>query len=153
MTVTLDPVPPDDHDPFFAMFDTYHRELDAFDPHAAEGGWDPVRGRAAILEDMDDRELFWILDGPERAGFIMTRTLPDWPDESREVCSIAEFYVVPSVRRRGVGRAAVVALLVEHRRRGTFEVEAGILPDNAPARAFWASLGFEVRSIVTARRP
>jgi hypothetical protein len=47
----------------------------------------------------------------------------------------------------------VEALLAEHRRRGTALVEAGILSGNQPARAFWAALGFELRSLQTARRP
>jgi GNAT superfamily N-acetyltransferase len=83
----------------------------------------------------------------------VVRVFPDFPDDSRDVASIAEFTVLPAYRRRGVGRAAIEALLVAHRERGAFEVEAGILDGNAPAKAFWAALGFDVRSIVTARRP
>ncbi len=153
MAVMLAPVARRDHDAFFAMMRVYHRELDAYDPATAERPWDPDRYEAAVRADMEGRELLWILDGGERAGFAMVRTLPDWPDEARTVASILEFYVAPPFRRRGVGTAAVEALLAEHRRRGTDEVEAGILRDNAPALAFWERLGFGVRSYLTTRRP
>ncbi|MCK9487499.1 MAG: GNAT family N-acetyltransferase [Dehalococcoidia bacterium] len=149
--VALVPVPAEEYDEFFAMLATYHAELDTYDPHAED--WDAEVHRRAVLDDMEGREVSWVLADGERAGLLMVRVLPDWPDESREVASIAEFYVAPPFRRRGVGREAIVALLADHRARGTFEVEAGILALNEPARAFWASLGFEVRNIVTARRP
>ena len=81
------------------------------------------------------------------------RTLPDFPDDTRMVATISEFYVLPASRRQGVGGAAVAAILDDHRARGTFEVEAGILRDNFLARAFWARMGFELRFYQTARRP
>lgn len=152
--VALVPVAKREYDDFFAMFEHYHRELDRYDTDAWDG--DALRFdryRRAMLDDMHGRELLWIVEGGERAGFAVVRTLPDWPDETRMVASIAEFYVVPDQRRRGIGRAAVEELLAEHRRRGTALVEADILRDNEPAKAFWASLGFEVQSIATARRP
>ena len=109
--------------------------------------------RAAVLDDLEGREQLWIRADGERAGFAVVRTLPDWPREDRDVAEIAEFYVEPAFRRRGVGQAAVTALLAEHRRRGTHLVEASILRDNDAAHAFWAALGFETRSTVTRRRP
>ena len=35
---------------------------------------------------------------------------------------------------------AVEAIVADHRERGTYEVEAGILRDNFLARAFWARM-------------
>jgi ribosomal protein S18 acetylase RimI-like enzyme len=81
------------------------------------------------------------------------RLVDHWPQEERQIASIAEFTVLPAFRRRGIGTAAVRAVLDDQRARGTYEVEASILPGNEPAHAFWASLGFGVRSIITARRP
>ena len=141
-----------EYDDFFAMFETYHHELDPYAPEADEP-WSIDLYRAAVLDDLDGREMLWIRADGERAGFVVVRTLPDWPYEDRTVAEVAEFYVAPEFRRRGVGAAAVTALLAEHRRRGTHLVEAAILRDNEPARAFWASLGFETRSVVTARPP
>lgn len=156
MAVTLAPIPPDERDDFFAMLATYQAELDQYDAHSA--AWDPEVHRRAIEEDLalpdsGGREISWVLVDGERAGFLMVRVLPDWPDESRDVASVAEFYIAPRFRRRGAGRAAIEALLADHRERGTFEVEAGILARNEPALAFWEAMGFEVRNVVTARRP
>lgn len=141
-----------EYDDFFAMFETYHRELDPYDPDGVDEQWSIETYRAAVLDDLEGREMLWIRADGGRAGFVVVRTLPDWPHEEREVAEIAEFYVVPEMRRLGVGQAAVRALLSEHRRRGTYLVEASILRGNEPARAFWASLGFETRSIVTGLR-
>ncbi len=152
MDVRLAPIEEREYDDFFALMEVYQRELDPFDP-AADDPWDSERHRAAVLDDMDGRELWWIEADGTRAGFVMVRLVDDWPQEERQIASIAEFYVLPEHRRRGVGTAAIHAVLADHRERGTYEVEASILPGNEAARAFWAALGFEVRSIITARRP
>jgi predicted acetyltransferase len=150
-TVTLVAVDETEYDDFFAMMGPYHEELD---PYALEPEpWDAERGRTRILGNMDGRELLWIIHDGARAGFAMVRTLPDWGNESRMIAEIAEFYVLPVHRRTGVGRAAVEALLADHRRRGTALVEAGILRGNEPAIAFWATMGFEVEFLQTSRRP
>ena len=151
--VVLVPVREREYDDFFAMFETYHHELDAYDPDAANEPWSIEEYRTAVLDDLEGREQLWIRADGERAGFVVVRTLPDWPREDRDIAEIAEFYVVPDARRRRVGSAAVTALLAEHRRRGTYFIEASILRDNDAAHGFWAALGFETRSTVTRRRP
>ena len=153
MTVTLAPVPEGEHAAFFVLLRAYMAEMDRFDPDAAHTPFDVERYIAAMLEDMEGREFLWILADGARAGLAIVRTLPDFPDDRRMVATIGEFYVRPEARRGGVGRAAVEAILADHRARGTYEVEAGILRDNLPARAFWERLGFELRFYQTARRP
>jgi predicted acetyltransferase len=69
--------------------------------------------------------------------------------------SIAEFAVVPSHRRAGVGRAAVESLAERARRAGAQHLEAKIHPDNARAGLFWSAVGFEQvpsTGVVTTRR-
>lgn len=152
MSVSLAAVAEREHDDFFAMFERYSLELAPYDPFGPEA-FDLPQYRRAVLADMEGRELLWIVEGGERAGFAMVRTSPDWPDASRSIASIVEFYVLPERRRAGAGRAAVEALLAEHRRRGTALVEAAVLRDNEGAKAFWAALGFDVQFLQTARRP
>jgi predicted acetyltransferase len=58
--------------------------------------------------------------------------------------SIAEFYVVPSRRLGGVGRAAIDAVAGLARSAGAAHLEAKVHPDNQKALPFWLSVGFEV---------
>ncbi|HEU0206843.1 MAG TPA: ribosomal protein S18-alanine N-acetyltransferase [Pseudolysinimonas sp.] len=51
--------------------------------------------------------------------------------------------VAPDVRRRGLGRALVVALLDESRSRAAREVFLEVRADNPNARDLYSSLGFE----------
>jgi GNAT superfamily N-acetyltransferase len=140
-----------EYDDFFAMAGPYHDELE---PYVTDDvPWDPDRWRSAVLSDMEGRELLWIVADGTHAGFAVVRTNADWPNDERAIASITEFYVLPEQRRRGVGRAAIEALLAEHRRRGTALVEAAILALNEPAREFWAGLGFEVEFLQTSRKP
>ncbi|HJM88689.1 MAG TPA: GNAT family N-acetyltransferase [Dehalococcoidia bacterium] len=140
-----------EYEGFFTMAGPYHEELE---PYVTDDvPWDADRWRTAVLNDMEGRELLWIVADGTRAGFAVIRTIADWPNEERKIASIAEFYVLPGQRRRGIGHAAVEALLAEHRRRGTALVEAAILAPNEPARAFWAGLGFEVEFLQTSRKP
>lgn len=151
--VGLEPVLILDYDEFFDMLRTYMAEMDAFDPEAEEIPYDVDLYIDAMLETMDGREFYWIIESGKRVGMAIIRYLPDFPDEMRMVATISEFYVLPEHRRRGIATAAVEAILEDHRGRDTYEVEAGILRDNAPARAFWERMGFGLRSYVTARRP
>ena len=151
--VSLVPIAEAEYDDFFALFAEYYSEMARYedDPETVE---EHLRYyRPAMLADMEGRELYWIAVDGDQGGFIVVRYLPDWPREERMIASIAEFYVLPDYRRGGVGTAAVEALLAEHRDRGTYLVEADILVRNAPAKAFWAGLGFETQFLQTGRRP
>ena len=152
MAVTLARVEERDLDAFFAMLRDYMGELDAYDS-TADAPFDVDRYANAMRDDLEEREFLWVLEADRRAGLAIVRTLPDFPQDEHMIATISEFYVVPAARRRGVGRAAVEAILREHRTRGTWEVEAGILAANTGAQAFWADLGFVTRSIYTSRRP
>lgn len=151
--VTLVPVAERDYDAYFALMREYMRELDEYDPAGAESDADFERRRARTLDDMEDRELLWIEADGVRAGLLMVRSDPRWLKPEETVASISEFYVLPAFRRRGVGTAAVEALLAEHRARGTAEMQADILRDNEPAIAFWARMGFGTQMLLTTRRP
>jgi len=152
MAVTLRAVRPREYDDFFAMLAEYMAELDPFDPTAADDPWDSALHREAVLDDMEGRELLWIDADGLRAGLAIVRVYPDFPDDSRDVAEIAEFYVLPATRGRGVGTAAVEAIAADHRERGTHTLNASILRGNEDALRFWERLGFIVRSFETTRR-
>jgi predicted acetyltransferase len=56
--------------------------------------------------------------------------------------SIAEFTVIPSQRRAGVGRAAIEALRARACSEGAAYLEAKVHPNSRGALPFWLSLGF-----------
>jgi len=147
--VTLAAVVPADFDVFYARFDSYRRELDAFDACGPDT-LPLARYREAHAEDGCDR--WWLLANGERSGLAIVRVVADWPDDRRQVAEILDLGVDGIARRRGVGRAAVEALRAHY--RGTVAtVEASILAGNDPALAFWAALGFLPRAIQTSREP
>jgi ribosomal protein S18 acetylase RimI-like enzyme len=151
VTVELVPVEGPSLEEFLAHFDAYRHELEAYSHEPDTLPLD--RYGEAIRRDPDGQELLWIESDGKRAGFLLVREFEDWPDDSRTVVDIAECYVAPEFRRQGVGRAAVEALLERERRRDTALVEASVLRENEAGAAFWAALGFAVRSIRTAREP
>ena len=137
---------------FVAMLGDYLRELDAYDLP-----WDPAPPAEsyalAFDEDPDGQDIEWIEADGERAGFLISRVVPDWPDDERTIAEVMECYVTQPFRRRGVGRAAIDAWLARQRADGVAQVEASVLSRNAAALAFWERMGFEVRAVQTVRRP
>ena len=150
--VELREIAPGEREAFFAMLADYLAELDAY-----ELPWDPAPPveayRAALDADPDGQQVEWMIAGGERAGFLITRVVPDWPEEDREIGEVIECYVEPAQRLGGVGRAAVEIWLARMRAQGVSAVEASVLSQNTPARRFWERLGFETRSVQTMRRP
>lgn len=140
-------------DPDFARwYGDYVHELDVF----ASEPTDLALSLAAWADD-PDAEVSWIetVDDSTQSGttvgFCIVRVLPDWPQADRSIGEIAEFMIAGDARRRGLGRAAVEALLGELRDRGVTEVEAAILTGNEAAVTFWARLGFRPHSVTTTR--
>lgn len=61
-------------------------------------------------------------------------------------CYLAELYVVPQQRRRGVGRTLVHAAISEARERGAETMEIGVDEPDLPARRLYENMGFTNRS-------
>ena len=63
--------------------------------------------------------------------------------------TVAAIAVLPSLRRRGVGRALIIAARaeVQAERGGAPHLGAGVHEDNWVARAFFARLGFVERTV------
>ncbi len=57
-------------------------------------------------------------------------------------CYLAELYVVPEHRGRGIGRALMLESLETARRRGADRIELGTSEDDRAAVALYESLGF-----------
>ena len=91
-SVELREVAPGEREAFFAMLADYLAELDAY-----ELPWDPAPPveayREAIDADPDGQQIEWVVADGERSGFLITRVVPDWPEEAREVGEVIESYV------------------------------------------------------------
>lgn len=57
--------------------------------------------------------------------------------------------VAPRARRRGTGRALVVAAEAELRRRGCMKINLQTFPENDAAITFWKSVGYRVEPRVS----
>jgi ribosomal protein S18 acetylase RimI-like enzyme len=60
-------------------------------------------------------------------------------------CYLAELYVVPAQRGRGLGRALMLAAMELARERGADHMDLGTSDDDVAARALYESLGFSNR--------
>jgi L-amino acid N-acyltransferase YncA len=84
-----------------------------------------------VVEDEGGTVVAWASAPPYRPGRSTYR-------------GVAEFsiYVARGARRRGVGRAALSALLDEAERRGSWKLVSRIFPENEARLALCRSLGF-----------
>ena len=63
--------------------------------------------------------------------------------QGRQLGDLTELYVRPNARRRGIARELVRAVVSELSERGAAFVTGGVGLDNAAARAFYESAGFQ----------
>jgi ribosomal protein S18 acetylase RimI-like enzyme len=99
-----------------------------------------VRVETLLAED----ELTVLLAGDGPDGLALLRFRPAIWSEALE-CYLAELYVVPALRGRGLGRALMAAALDTARRRGADHIELGTSETDIAARALYESLGFSNR--------
>ena len=55
---------------------------------------------------------------------------------------VNDFFVEPTLRRKGVGRALATKILEEAKAMHIDQIDLEVLPSNAAAAAFWKSMGF-----------
>ena len=100
---------------------------------------DLLARRIALLMERGDSEAFLAGDGPD--AFAIVRYRPSMYAEHDE-CYLAELYVVPALRGRGIGRAVMDAVFARARERGCGHIELNTSTDDHAARALYEKLGF-----------
>ncbi len=65
--------------------------------------------------------------------------------ELGRVLVVNDFFVDPTTRRKGVGRALATKLLEEAKAMHVDRIDLEVLPSNATATAFWKSMGFRTQ--------
>jgi len=112
-----------DASPIAAMMTAYLRELTTDGPFEYP--------QLARYWSDPDRVAYLIRDEARDVGFVLVRRHPETSS-----CELAEFYVMPGWRRRGIGSVAARAVFARH--PGWWHLQ--ILANNAAAQAFWRSV-------------
>jgi ribosomal protein S18 acetylase RimI-like enzyme len=121
------------------LLDAFNREFDEASPGAA---W--IAERLGELLAGGDTAVLVGGDGPGSEAAAVLRFRPGLWSRALE-CYLAELYVVPSSRGRGLGRALLEASMAVARERGADRIELGTSEDDIVARALYESLGFTNR--------
>jgi ribosomal protein S18 acetylase RimI-like enzyme len=95
-------------------------------------------------ELLADGEITVLLAGDGPDGLAVLRFRPGLWSRALE-CYLAELYVVPDRRGRGLGRALMEAAIELARQEGADYMELGTSEDDVAARALYESLGFSNR--------
>jgi ribosomal protein S18 acetylase RimI-like enzyme len=109
---------------------------------------DPTPGPAWLAERisrlLDERQTAVLLGGTGPDGLAVLRFRPAiWTDALE--CYLAELYVAPEHRGRGLGRALMQAAIELAADRGADRMELGTGEQDLAARALYESLGFSNR--------
>jgi len=99
--------------------------------------------RLRQLLDGGDTLVLLAGEGPDGVAVLRFR-MSIW--SSGLECCLAELYVVPDLRRRGLGRALMDAALREARSRGADTMDIGVDEPDTAARRLYESLGFTNRA-------
>jgi ribosomal protein S18 acetylase RimI-like enzyme len=116
------------------LLDAFNREFDDPTPGPAK-----LEARLRELIDGGDTDVVLGGDGPDGLAVLRFR-VSIW-SEGLE-CYLAELYVVPERRRRGLGRALMLAAMELARGRGADYMDLNTGEQDVAARALYESLGF-----------
>jgi ribosomal protein S18 acetylase RimI-like enzyme len=102
-----------------------------------------LAARIAYLLEGGDTVVLLVGDGPDGLAVLRFRAAI-W--SSGLECYLAELYVVPARRGRGLGRALMEAALHTARERGADTMDIGVDEPDLAARQLYESLGFTNRA-------
>jgi ribosomal protein S18 acetylase RimI-like enzyme len=123
-----------DADVIGRLLHDFNSEFDEVTPGPAA-----IAGR--VRELLAGDEFIVLLAGDEARGLAVLRFRPSIWTERLE-CYVAELYVQPEHRRRGLGRALMKASLDAARGQGADFIEVATSEDDVGARALYESFGF-----------
>jgi predicted acetyltransferase len=122
------------------LWQLYRHDLSEFrDSHPNDAGLFKTAPLDAFLKPGADRRAYLVRSDGRPAGFVLVGGLESGPHR------IDDFFVVRSVRRAGVGRAAATAAFARH--PGRWRI--GFQNENPRAARFWRRLAADVGSEVS----
>jgi ribosomal protein S18 acetylase RimI-like enzyme len=121
----------------------YHTQLDARMPQMAAGA--PAAYASRLIEvrnDAQTRALVAEVDGAV-VGYVLGAIVDLTPDlfEHEDVGFVADIYVEPAFRRRGIARLLFHAICDWFAERDVHHVEWQVAVANGEARRFWETVG------------
>jgi ribosomal protein S18 acetylase RimI-like enzyme len=116
------------------LLDRFNREFDEATPG-------PAALAQRLAELMAVGDTFVLLAEEPPTGLAVLRLRPALWTQGLE-CYLAELYVVPERRRRGLGRAIMLGALEIARSRGADSMDLGTDEGDHAAHALYKSLGF-----------
>jgi ribosomal protein S18 acetylase RimI-like enzyme len=99
---------------------------------------------ARMVELLEQGQTAVLLAGATPDGLAVLRFRPAIWSQALE-CYLAELYVAPQMRGRGLGRALMQAAIELARTRGADHMDLGTGEQDAAARGLYESLGFDNR--------
>jgi ribosomal protein S18 acetylase RimI-like enzyme len=126
-----------DADDVARLLDDFNREYDDPSP-----GPERLAQRIRRLLGEGDTAVLLVGDGPD--GLAVLRFRPSIWSEGLE-CYLAELYVAPISRGRGLGRALMEEAIAYARGRGADYMDLNTGEDDVAARRLYESLGFSDR--------
>lgn len=129
----------DDAEAIGALLHDFNTEFGDYTP-----GPDALAARFRTL--LSGRDTAVLLGGGTPRGLAVLRFRPAIWTEALE-CYLAELYVVPDQRGRGLGRSLLEAALDLAREHGADRIELGTSEDDVAARALYESAGFTNREL------
>lgn len=127
----------DDADAVGRLLDAFNREFDEPTPG-------PEQIAARVRELLAGTETAVLLAGAGPDGLAVLRFRPGLWSSGLE-CYLAELYVVPPLRGRGLGRALLEAAMDLARERGADHMDLGTSESDGAARALYERSGFTNR--------
>jgi ribosomal protein S18 acetylase RimI-like enzyme len=124
--------------------DAAGRLLDAFNREYDEPTPGPERLAARVRELLAGGDTAVLVGGAGPDGLAVLRFRAALWTTALE-CYLAELYVVPALRGRGLGRALLEAAMDVARGRGADRMDLGTSDDDIAARALYERLGFTNR--------
>jgi ribosomal protein S18 acetylase RimI-like enzyme len=117
------------------------RLLHDFNTEFEEATPGPDRLAERIRQLLADGQTTILIGGAGPDGLAVLRFRPAIWSENLE-CYLAELYVIPDRRGRGLGRALMSAAIEEARALGADHIDLNTSEDDVAARALYESLGF-----------
>ena len=96
------------------------------------------------VAELEDRIRNWLVDEYQASIFMVDGSTAGYAlyKQEQDWTYLRQFFILPELRRRGLGRAAM-EWLIQNPWRNAFLIRLDVLVGNTDGVSFWRSLGFQ----------